>query len=143
MSKSAPDFSSSFALVGNQLTETEQRLRRHRKHQPEQDGDSEVNLTDLHSTQNQTDLNNLQTQALSKPRFDTRTREGDWPASSERIPRQPERRRNLTLKVLESNEAEFNRLFHRLQLSGEPRRKQDLADEALQLLFETYRDASS
>jgi len=64
-------------------------------------------------------------------------------ATPQAAPHHPrEQRRNLTLKVLESNEAEFNRLFHRLQLAGSPRRKQDLADEALQLLFAQYPNQS-
>ena len=47
-------------------------------------------------------------------------------------------RTNLTLKVLAENEARFNELFFRLQLKGDGRKKQDLADEALQMLFSKY-----
>ena len=48
-------------------------------------------------------------------------------------------RRNLTLKVLDETEQRFSQLYLRLQLAGDNRRKQDLADEAFSLLFEKYK----
>lgn len=56
---------------------------------------------------------------------------------------QKEYRRNLTLKVREENELKFNELFHKLQLKGDSRKKQDLADEALELLFTYYKSVLS
>lgn len=48
-------------------------------------------------------------------------------------------RQNLTLKGLQENDVKFNQLFLKLQLQGDCRKKQDLADEALELLFSKYR----
>lgn len=47
-------------------------------------------------------------------------------------------RKAFTLKVLATNESKFHQLFCQLQLKGDSRKKQDLADEALELLFVKY-----
>ncbi|MEO1528979.1 MAG: hypothetical protein AAFX06_26455 [Planctomycetota bacterium] len=49
-------------------------------------------------------------------------------------------RRNLTLKIREETEEKFNRLFYELRLAGDSRKKQDLAEEAFELLLKKYRN---
>lgn len=136
MSKNAPDFSSSFALVGDQLTETEQRLRTRK---PDPVEDLETTPDERPADQSYKESENRINAPTSLSGSETKPKENDQGTPPTSVNRQREQRRNLTLKVLESNEAEFNRLFHRLQLAGDPCRKQDLADEALKLLFAKYR----
>ncbi len=134
MSKNAPDFSGSFELVRDQLTETEHRLRnRKRNLNQSPEPASAANI------QSRDDVGDRQIDETSQSFFEAFPKKNDQTASQTSINRNREQRRNLTLKVLESNEAEFNRLFHLLQLDGDARRKQDLADEALDLLFAKYR----
>ena len=132
MSKNAPDFSGPFKLVQNQLTKTEQRLRARK---PEPDQDPWITSPAEPAGQNRPNL------LVSRAELETNPMEKSTVVSPD-IRQQREQRRNLTLKVLESNEAKFNRLFHRLQIAGDPRRKQDLADEALQLLFNNYKNTA-
>jgi len=136
MSKNAPDFSGSFELVHDQLAKTEQRLRR-RKPKPEQD--PETTSAANPAGQNQ-DPENHGSELASHTGADTNPGENCHDSSPTRIGSHREQRRNITLKVLESNEVKFSRLFHQLQLAGDPRRKQDLADEAFRLLFAVYKE---
>lgn len=51
------------------------------------------------------------------------------------------RRTAITLKVVEEKAERFHELFYRLKALKDSRTKQDLADEALDLLFEKYKKA--
>ena len=142
MSSNSPDFSSSFDLVQDKLDATQRRLEQKRKHES----------TPVEKTPPETlDLKN---NPQNHPKFDelsprpSATEQGKRTRKKKRISALAapirlsvrEIRRNLTLKVLEENEMRFNQLFHKLQLAGDVRKKQDLADEALDLLFQKYKE---
>ncbi|TWU37420.1 hypothetical protein [Novipirellula artificiosorum] len=137
MSKGAPDVSATFDIVDGQLEnfdEAEKRLLEKRKKQRENKTQEAMQKTD---GKNKTATPTSEMPA--KPAAKKREPKGEVfrPSIVTR-----ESRRNLTLKVLEENETKFNQLFHRLQLAGVSRRKQDLADEALDLLFTKYKSVT-
>ena len=140
MSNRAPDFSSTFEIVDDQLEDAERRLAERRSKQNAEKIPAAKNpaskLRDAKPNTTPVDANEkpAEESSASKPiRRNQSKGEATKPALVKR-----EVRRNLTLKVLEENETRFNQLFHRLQLAGDGRRKQELADEALGLLFQKY-----
>lgn len=111
MSKNAPDFTDTFKLVESDLLQD-----------------------DLEYAQNQ-----LIRRKMRKK--DAHTSNSPKSEESEKlvVKSEVEKRKAFTLKVLERNEKKFHQLFNQLQLKGDCRRKQQLADEALELLFAKYR----
>jgi len=141
MSSKPPDFSSSFDLVQDKLDATQRRLEQKRKREsPQLAKIPPKTLEPQNNSESQSKFDEL-------PQRPSATEQGKLTRKKKHIsalaaPIKPpvrEIRRNLTLKVLEENEMRFNQLFHKLQLAGDTRKKQDLADEALDLLFEKYK----
>lgn len=135
MSNNAPDFSATFDAVDNQLANAEQRLKEKRKvvaKKAESLQPAKTKKVPL-----KTDDSDLQKVKASVDPLEKRAK--PTKASSKIQIATRVSRCNLTLKVLSENEQKFNRLFLKLQLAGDARKKQDLADEALQLLFDKYK----
>ena len=144
MSSSVPDFSSTFDLVDDKLADAEKRLAEKRQAaakarvkiagpvNPEpQASPVEPEAFEVTEISSQRVIQRDRPKLPKKPKVDQERPELQLVSK--------EHRRNLTLKVLENNEVRFNELFHKLQLKGDSRKKQDLADEALELLFENYK----
>ena len=138
MSNRAPDFSATFEIVDDQLEDAERRLKQ-RRMQQDAAGKPAKKLQEAQVPQASAAVLPESEPAAAKPQRAKRPK-GEGAKRPELVKR--EVRRNLTLKVLEENETRFNQLFHRLQLAGDGRRKQDLADEALGLLFAKYKRLS-
>jgi hypothetical protein len=87
---------------------------------------------------------NVQTESTTRPEQGPAAENATRKRSSPKKPKlelklnERTRRRNLTLKVLEKTEEQFHQLYLQLQIRGDSRKKQDLAEEACQLLFERY-----
>ena len=114
MSRNPPDYSDAFImaeseLANDDLEKARQRLRR-RKSPMESNSTGNLKNADAETDQS-TSLVVKGTATIRKP---------------------------ITLKVQAENEAKFHLLFSLLQVQGDTRRKQDLADEALNLLFLKY-----
>jgi hypothetical protein len=126
MSNNAPDFSTAFDMAGDALEEAEKRLSLKRR-QSEKKAAVSQPTDDKKRGQRHPETE-------SAPPLNRRAK----PSKSDVQVVTKRHRTNLTLKVLAENEARFNELFFRLQLKRDNRKKQDLADEALQLLFAKY-----
>lgn len=142
MSNNAPDFSSTFDIAEDNLADAERQLRERRQAKKRREHEADSNTNDTEAT-----ADDPMSEECPKPRRQNvaaklpskKKEEGTF--THELVKK--ELRRNLTLKVLEENEARFNRLFHQLQLAGDARKKQDLADEALSLLFAKYKKVAA
>ncbi len=135
MSNRAPDFSSTFDIVDDTLADAEKRLEK--KHKAAADAKS--NSKSKHeASKEETEKGTLKSEDEKKEPKPVKKAAKKEAARPELQLVNKEHRRNLTLKVLEENERQFNQLFYRLQIAGDARKKQDLADEALTLLFAKY-----
>lgn len=136
MNSSAPDFSSTFDLVDGKLADAEKRLAEKRLSAARAKAKEASNQESAspESMQGPT----LPVDERAKPKLPKKTTKNDVGKPEFQLVAK-EHRRNLTLKVLEKNERKFNELFFKLQLNGDGRKKQDLADEALDLLFVKYK----
>ncbi len=142
----APDFSSTFDLVDDALADAEKRLQAKRmaaqtaKAEPAKKARPEPVKTDQAQSSETRAKHDVQVRAEPEPVKPKQQKKK--PRKEEGRPElqlvSKEHRRNLTLKVLEENERKFNELFYKLQLQGDSRKKQDLADEALTLLYDKY-----
>jgi len=136
MGKGAPDFSTAFSVVDEQLEDAEKRLAERRSAKTTR----EKPAAKVQSPQVAAKREGEHSSTKAKPKAE-RTRAKANRSTGAGEPAQVVKRkarRNLTLKVLDETEQRFNQLFHKLQLAGDGRRKQDLADEAFGLLFEKY-----
>jgi len=140
MNNNAPDFSSTFDIAEDNLADAERQLRERRQAKKRQEQQTDSNGTEETAGGPKSEECPKPKRQNVPPRLPSKKQEeGTFP--HELIKK--EVRRNLTLKVLEANEARFNRLFHQLQLAGDARKKQDLADEALSLLFTKYKKVAA
>lgn len=118
MNSGKPNFSTAFELMDDELINAEKRLHRKRT------------------------KSNKETEAT--PRQPIRANQDEdgikekWSIDVDAFDSRQKSRRSITLKVLEENEFRFNHLYHQIQLRGDSINKQDLADQALCLLFEKY-----
>ena len=134
----APDFSSAFDLVDDKLADAEKRLAEKRNAATVGKAKADASAEKVKSVESG-DLAVMQEPVIepTKPKLARKAPKKEV-AKPEMQLVAKEHRRNLTLKVLEQNERKFNELFYKLQLKGDGRKKQDLADEALHLLFTKY-----
>lgn len=145
MSNRAPDFSSAFDIVDDKLADAEKRLAEKRR------AAAQNAATKAKADEKPSDEVTSAESVEAKPETDAKPPKPKLPKKrAKKEEGRPElqlvakeHRRNLTLKVLEENEQKFNELFFKLQLKGDGRKKQDLADEALELLFSKYRTVVS
>ncbi|TWU49425.1 hypothetical protein [Rubripirellula reticaptiva] len=140
MSSRAPNFSSTFAIVDDQLEETEKRLEQRRLEKDRAKLAEKTTATEA-AKKLPVEKPTEKVAAIKAKPIKKKTASGQG-TSAPRITKK-EVRRNLNLKVLDETEQKFSRLFHTLQLAGDGRRKQDLADEAFGLLFEKYKSITS
>lgn len=139
---SAPDFSSTFDLVDDKLADAEKRLAEKR----EAAAKARTKIAEPIKPASQAEQAvPVKAEVRAEPIVEReKPKLPKKPKAEAARPElqlvQKEHRRNLTLKVLEGNERKFNELFFKLQLKGDGRKKQDLADEALTLLFTRYKD---
>ena len=129
MTSTAPDFSSTFEIVDDKLADVEKRLVHRRSQHSRQ-------MKNSTKAKGQEPDNSERAISASNESTAKRKRAKQESVSIQIVAK--EVRQNLTLKVLATNEAKFHQLFHKLQLKGDSRKKQDLADDALELLFAKY-----
>lgn len=143
MSNRAPDFSSAFDIVDDKLADAEKRLAEKRRAAAQ----NAAAKAKADETPNDEVVSaEVEANVEVKPEIEAKPSKSKLPKKrAKKEEGRPElqlvskeHRRNLTLKVLEENEQKFNELFFKLQLKGDGRKKQDLADEALELLFGKY-----
>ncbi len=136
MSNNAPDFSSTFDIAEDRLADADRRLREKRNAKRTKEVKAATTGAEKPADDPKANKRSQPTRKSVRPKRPSEEK-GEVTFTHELVKK--EVRRNLTLKVLEENETRFNQLFHRLQLAGDSRKKQDLADEALSLLFARYK----
>lgn len=135
MNNNAPDFSETIEMANDDLAEAEKRLNAKRRREQEKTGRKNKSKLPTENQSSEAGESQDVTPRIAQPKTSVKKTE---PIDELVFKTESTRRRAFTLKVLEENEHKFHQLFHRLQLEGDSRRKQDLADEALCLLFEKY-----
>ena len=125
----APDFSSAIDIVEEDaLAEAEKRLHAKRKIEQRKNSPSNANGRKRgHHIGGTDDEPNPKKTLASKM-------QSRLVVTKSEVSRKP-----ITLKVLAENANRFHQLFHQLQIQGDVRGKQDLADEAMELLFHKYK----
>ncbi len=130
MNSGKPNFSTAFELMDDELINAEKRLHRKRTK-----SNKETEATPKQPTGANQDEDGIKKKwSIDVDAFDSKEFNFVELTSDSR----QKSRRSITLKVLEENEFRFNHLYHQIQLRGDSINKQDLADQALCLLFEKY-----
>lgn len=131
MSSTAIDFSGSIA----EIEEAERALNERRKQQEAANAKRGAKKA---AEQNEEENRGVEKAESAKPKS---PREPKRPSTT--VPIQISKRLQrtaITLKVVEDNADRFHELFYRLKALKDSRTKQELADEALELLFEKYKN---